>query len=478
MPGELGSVQADAGDTLPRYEIEAALDFGQRKLPAVISGSLRLTVPRASVSADAILLRLYPNDAGYGDGSLSIVLATVDGVAVTPALSAGDTVAALPAAPGQQDVAVKIDFITRVPVHSRHGFGMFSADPDARVLTLAHWYPMLAGVGPEGPALAPPSQIGDPVFSGSALYDVTLTAPADLALITGGSVIEGSVVDGRQRVRIAGGPAREFAMVAARGFEPLTVLSGDVSVTSWAPAAEREGSARVAGWAAAALDAFSRRFGPYPFRELNLVAKDLYGAAGMEFPGLILVSPVHYREDDGERRFGEMVVAHEVAHQWWYGTVLNDQNIDAFVDEGISEYLAARVYFEDLYGLSEGRRQFGLLVEDWMEGQLAAGGDVVVDAPTDAYPDRATYAAAVYAKASLALDAIRAEIGDDAFFGALRELAVARRFDVIAAADVRDAFGDACGCDIGPLWAEWFEQRRMDPPGPATPTPTASSTAG
>jgi aminopeptidase N len=45
----------------------------------------------------------------------------------------------------------------------------------------------------------------------------------------------------------------------------------------------------------------------------------------------------------------EFLVAHEVAHQWWYGLVGNNHHQHAFLDEGLAEY-ASFLYFEREHG--------------------------------------------------------------------------------------------------------------------------------
>jgi hypothetical protein len=476
LPGDLDSVRADAGD-LPRYVLTATLEPGERRLPATIKGRLALTLPAIESGQTTIPLRLYPNDGGYAEGGMTLDSVSVDGIAVSPAYSAGQTSALVPLSGAALDdgpVLLEAEFTTTVPVHSRHGFGMFSVKPEVGVTALAHWYPMLAGPTAAGPDLAPPSQIGDPVFSVPALFDVTLTAPAGEQVVVGGVVLERSESGEQQVVRFVTGPAREAPIFIGSDWTALTVPAGDVTITVWASPAHASHAPKIADWATAAITIFGERFGSYPYRELDVVISSLYGAAGMEFPGVVIISPSILSSTESERAFAEMVVVHEVAHQWWYAMVLNDQNLEAFIDEGLSEYAATEIYFSDRYSPEEGRRQFALQVEDWMAAQLAGGGDLVVDQPTEAFPDRPAYAAAVYAKASLGLDAIRAQIGDEAFFAALGELSRARRFDVISGEDLKAAFVAACACDIEAVWTMWFDEKRLgeDPAAVGTPAPS------
>jgi aminopeptidase N len=197
----------------------------------------------------------------------------------------------------------------------------------------------------------------------------------------------------------------------------------------------------------------------------------------MEFPGLIMMGRSLYSTPPaGNRSFPEMVVAHEVAHQWWYGLVVNDQNIDAFIDEGLAEWAGVDLYFSERYGPAEGRAQMEHHVERWFVPVLLERGDLIADFPTDDFSSRAEYGAAVYAKAALGFAALKDEIGEEAFFSALRGVVEERRFQTISPGELQAAFEVECSCDVSALWEEWFEQMRAaERYGPgATPQPSGS----
>lgn len=85
--------------------------------------------------------------------------------------------------------------------------------------------------------------------------------------------------------------------------------------------------------AEAAIDRFGREFGRYPYGEIDLVMTPGFGG-GMEYPGLVLL---------GTTEEGSAVV-HEVAHQWWYGIVGNDEYASPWLDESFAQYANARFY--------------------------------------------------------------------------------------------------------------------------------------
>ena len=47
--------------------------------------------------------------------------------------------------------------------------------------------------------------------------------------------------------------------------------------------------------------------------------------------------------------FYESATAHEVAHQWWYSLVGNDQIDEPWLDEALTQFTTA-LYFREMYG--------------------------------------------------------------------------------------------------------------------------------
>lgn len=446
---------------LSRFRIDATLR-GWGTDQGSIDGTLNLRVVNPSDQPLAELwLRLYANDPIYEEADLTLRDLTVDGAAVAPEPSDDPTLLRLPlATPMSVDGAVDLTmgFVATIPVTPVEGYGLFSIEPERGTWALAHWYPMLAGFDVDGWLLDPISQNGDPVFSNTALYDVSLTAPAEAVVVTSGATVAEETVDGQVRRRIVTGPSRDFAMVIDNDFLTAEREANGTIVTSYFDPAEADGGEIVAETAAQALTAFGERFGAYPYRELDLVQVRLSGAGGVEFPQLIYMGTALYTDRDRFQnpRYLEFVAAHEVAHQWWYGLVGNNQYDDAFIDEGLSEWMSSELFFGDTVSAEEGAYQLNLECTRWYFSHLFGAGDEVVDQPTDDFTPTA-YGAIVYGKGCLAFAELRAEIGDEAFFAGLRDYATRYRFAIATPANLLTAFERAAGRDLGAFWASWFE---------------------
>ena len=474
LDGIEAPLAAELDDVLPRYEIAATLAAATETDPARLSGTVALDYVNTTGEVQKELdLRLYPNNPQYGDGGMTIDGLTVDGRAADGILGVDDTLLTValdaPLADGDR-VAVTADFQSTIPTDPARGYGMFKYDSSLETYALAHWFPMLAGIDPDGAWLTDPlSEIGDPVFSNAALFDVELDAPADMVVVTSGGAVPGEDEaeigpDDRTVHAFTSGPSRDFVMAASPRIEAVEERVGETTVRSWAVDGSEAGNRQVLTAAAQSLAVYGRLYGEYLYDELDLVQVALgNGAGGVEFSGILFIGADYYDDPDvaGEGGFLEFVVAHEVGHQWWYGVVGNDQYAHAFMDEALTNDLTT-VYLAEQYGARAGRDAVNRYLKRGYFELLFGGRDEVVDQPTDDFPSASSYGTIVYGKGALGFGAIRAEIGDDAFFGALGAYYADLAFSVATPDDLLAAFETASGRQLDELWRHWFQAAEGD----------------
>jgi hypothetical protein len=83
--------------------------------------------------------------------------------------------------------------------------------------------------------------------------------------------------------------------------------------------------------AQAAIEHMSRVYGPYPWKTLTLAYGPDLVEEGIEYPTILF---------EGPDRFG-VITPHEVAHQWFYSLVGNNQARDPWLDEGFASWAGA-----------------------------------------------------------------------------------------------------------------------------------------
>lgn len=226
----------------PTYELEVEFDAEA----STIGGLLQLDwVNATGTTQQSLPFRLYPNGKHYGDGSIIVNSARVDGMPVTPSIADDPTVMTVQlgdAVGPNERVRVDLAFETAIPVDLSGSFGILQHLPEPNWWALADWYPVIAGwEADESWYLDPPTSFGDPTFaSTTANYSMSVEHPAELLLTgSGDEVVSPSDRDGYATTTFSETRLREFAMVAMPAAD-VTASSFDVdgqSVTITLPTA-------------------------------------------------------------------------------------------------------------------------------------------------------------------------------------------------------------------------------------------------
>lgn len=196
--------------------------------------------------------------------------------------------------------------------------------------------PVLAVRDAGGWHLEPDVGIGESYYTLAADFAVRLDHPAALKVPATGqtsTVRRGSTVSIAKQVSTVSiaKQVRDFAWAAGPFKQSVVTSPGGVKVRTWWTDVVTAGAvadARTKG--VAAIDDFGKRFGQYPYGEIDLVLNDNWQSfSGMEYPGFVLlVAPPN---EEGP-------VVHELAHQWWYGIVGNNEYADPWLDESFAVY--------------------------------------------------------------------------------------------------------------------------------------------
>ncbi len=432
-----------------RYWIEASVTFDSAMAHAVIEGRerVRFTNP-LDRPLDEIALMLWPNNDQYA-AEMDAGPAVVDGLVVNPepeAEGVGLRVAlARPLAPGEVvDLTILFRVVTTDPVtrSSPKRFGIAQG-----VLMAPTFYPLIPRLTPAGEwqvMAAPPG--GDTTNSDVALYDVTLTVPEDLVLVATGVEIERTPGTSETvTVHHASGPVRDFAF-ALGPFVQAQAHASAVLARAWALPEHSAEAESLAKTAARALQAFESWVGPYPYDELDVI--DAPGAfGGIEYPGLIFIGVVGDRADDD-------VVIHEVAHQWFYALIGNDQLLVPWLDEGAASYLET-LYYESTGDVRTATR---LLDDDRRILRAVGRTETPIGLPLGEYASENDYAVFVYLKGALFFDALRNRLGESGFHDFLQTYFAGHRYGFASAEAFQKTAEATCECDLKNLFDLWVYQ--------------------
>jgi len=436
--------------TLSRYRIQATLDVDlQMKV-----------VTRATVRVGPTPLRAFGFDLAH---AMRVTAVRLDGKPVellfqdsvrARALRDSDNDAFLATLPDSLAAGSEheFEFEHEGAVISRAGNGVYY------VGARSNWYPRAGST-----------------FS---TYELTFRYPRRLTLVTPGELVDDQV-DGEQRVttrrtstpiRIAGFNLGEYEKVAgnAPGFAidvygnkhlenalvPKAMIitppvpripmpRRDTGIPALLPQPDPLARLRsVAADVSSSLDFFSSLFGPPALKTLTVAP--IPGTFGQGFPGLVYLSTLAYL-NPGERPaalrergmtvfFSELLVAHEVAHQWWGNVVSCASYRDEWLAESLASY-SALLWLEK----KKGAKAVEAVLDDYRDHLLQkipdgrtveSAGPIMWGARLETTGVAEAWRAITYDKGAWILHMLRRRIGDERFLKMLAELR--RRFETRA----------------------------------------------
>ncbi len=422
--------------------------------PPTLAGNQRVVYTnRQSAPLGEIYFRLFANYPDYG-ARIVVRNVVVNGAAVVPILEARETALRVPLAQPlapNDSLDVRLDFVLTIPRVTNSRYADFGAS-DA-VTLLPSFYPLIPAYDGRGWHIEIPPPYGDLIYADAAFYAVTLTAPSALMLIVSGTTIDARVNgDGTTTTKIVGAPMRDFDLNITTRLQKSSETLDGIVVNSYYEPAHAEMGKQALRFALDALRVFQARFGAYPYAEFDLVEAPIT-ALGIEYPGVIVLAQSMY-ENTRQLQTLEFVVAHEIAHQWWYNLVGNDQVNHPWVDEALAQYSEV-IYTEELRGAATAqqvvRRYFG----DVYKRVVAEKRDAVVNQPVAAFTER-SYGEIVYGKGPLFFDAIRKTMGDEKFFAFLKTYATRYRYRVAFPEDVLNTAEQVCACSLRVEYQQWI----------------------
>ena len=445
---------ADTGITRYQINLQYTPPNLAQSTPARLDGKMNVEFTNTeTVLLNQTYFRLFPNTPSYG-GKMTVDHVEVDGAPAQTKLLAQETTleVTLPQtlSPGES-VTISMDYAVEIPFGTESGYGLFGWNNS--VTALAGFFPIIPVFDNLGWHIEILPLFGDSTYTDVALFDVSLTLPMDKTVITTGDIIAETDHDnGQKTIRAVAAPVRGFFIAQGTDISQLSGESNGIAVTSYFPAGYESQGQNMLQWASDALRIYSQFFGEYPYKSFDVVAvpmPDVLG--GVEFPGVIAMALRYYQFPQNVTEF---VTAHEVAHQWWYGLVGNDQANEPWLDEAITQYSAV-IYFEQMYGADE-RQTLVDLYFNYPYNQLVAMGDnrPVAGAVSDF--SEFEYNNVVYGKGPLFFDALRTHLGDPLFYAGLRSYADANRYGIVKPANLLDAFEQTSGQDMTWLYNQWI----------------------
>lgn len=412
----LKAAPAAAGEpdpTAPAYDVAlTGSDHGRRW-----SGRETITLTNPGATAlDRIWIRLWGN-GGHGCRTPRPVrISSVAGASAgEPAVfcSALPLQLAAPLAPGARG-SVAFDVDIRAPRRPDR-FG----SRGRRIALFSNAIPALAHLEGGAFRLDRYFPLGEAWTYPAADWTVRLDAPAGVSVAAPGV----RQPDGSRRLQ----SGRDYSFAAGRLRSVHGVVDG-VAVTVWAARGRRRGGpADVLAIARRRLPRLAALFGPYGWPDLQIVVTE---DAAMEHTGLIM-TPAE-----------DFIVTHELAHEWWYALISDDQAEAPWLDEAFASYA------EEAAGAQR---------RPWCR-KPGPGTALVTRGTAYFRAHRYRGYGAIYSEGACLLDLLRRRMGRAVFDAALRSYALANRYGWSTAAKFRAAMDAASPVSLDDLWSRYRVQ--------------------
>ncbi|HEY1337626.1 MAG TPA: M1 family metallopeptidase [Bryobacteraceae bacterium] len=197
-----------------------------------------------------------------------------------------------------------------------------------------------------------------------------------------------------------------------------------------------------------AMEFYTSHIGPYPYEKLADVQ-----AAGMG-GGMEHASEIFYGENTVGAKPATSLVAHEISHQWFGDSVTEKDWDDAWLSEGFATYFA--LLCSEHY---EGRDAFVAGLKHSRATILGAEKRAATPVVHDNLPEIRNGRAPnilVYQKGAWTLHMLRAQVGTDIFWQAIREYYRRYRDSNASTADLRQVFEETSGSDLRWFFDQWL----------------------
>ncbi|HYF81484.1 MAG TPA: M1 family aminopeptidase [Clostridia bacterium] len=364
--------------------------------------------------------------------------------------------------PGKRN-QIFMEYEISIPKEEGEGFGdRFGYG--SNTYNLGNFFPIAAVYENGGWDKHPYDEKGDAFYSETSNFDVEITAPKEQVIATSG-YIEGQQASGsRQVLKIKAYSVRDFAFVSSDMFKVEEAMVNGTLIRSYAASSKK--AKKVLEFSADAIRIFNRTYGKYPYPTCSVVQSDIGG--GMEYPNLVMIESNEYGNVTfsnllASYYFGkpkgslEFVVVHELAHQWWYGIVGNDEYREAWIDEPLTQY-ATLEYFRQRYGQKEFDRLYNRYIKLGVNMFLlsGAGEEKPLNRSLDQFPHD-DYYVLIYNKGTMMYKDLNDQLGEEKFDKLLQTLFEKFKFKVISGEEFIKLTSEIADKDMSGFYRNWLE---------------------
>jgi hypothetical protein len=273
---------------------------------------------------------------------------------------------------------------------------------------------------------------------------------------------EDSATPSLKTLRFHADRVHDFAWVASPDYVRADTVWNKIAIRALAYRDDQDRWSDQRAFTVSAIRFMSQEVGPYVWPSFTS-AESYMGGGAMEYPMLIMNEP-DLVSDWFE--FLDVVIGHEVGHNWFYGMLGSDERAHPWLDEGFTQYMENR-YSDWKYphGIFKRRKLLPWTspARDFFDDEnrylsrVYARDEQSISTPAEGYNGYPAYGVAAYSKPAMMLRSLRAYLGEPTFHAFLREYYRANLLRHPRPADVVAAAEKASGLTLGDWFRPWLE---------------------
>jgi len=433
-PSDTTTENSVYGPSHPNYEMEVLYDSKKHEIRGSISVQFMNNLNKI---LNEVYFNLWPKADDFEDGDISVTNVKYNGVKANVDVDGNHLKVSGFSLPKNKRAKISMSFTVKVP-EQQHRFGW-----DGTSVSLGNWFPILAVYDNNGWNLYPYFEEGESFYSLTGDYDVILTTDDDMVVAATGKQIERvSKRNGQATYRFKAQNVRDFAIQMNPDYRVTTEIVDGIQMNVYHTKEQDRYKEYIIDSSRQALEIFNKKIGSYAWDELHIVGMDC-GFGGMEYPQLILIctNEVH------DEHYIRTVVAHEIGHQWFYAAIGNNQYKEPWLDESFATFM------EELgtSGLEH------MIDEEFKEPKHPYR----LDSPVYTFVQQgdqgmAAYSDYIYSYGLKTLDDLRIELGDDAFYKAMRQYYQEMKFKIATTSDFISIVENATGEDLSKFFEDHY----------------------
>ena len=309
-------------------------------------------------------------------------------------------------------------------------------------INLTEWYPFIVPYN-GGWVLHDPWDFGEHLVYDSADFEVNMKVLEEgITVATSAPAEENGEWT---RYRLYG--ARTFVFSASDRFVMSESAVGSVKIRSYYFSGHEGAGEGMLNAAVQAVGLFEAKFAPYPYDSLSVVETE--SPDGQEYDGLVFLSSDFYDQYGGSNRSNMVSIGvHEIAHNWWFGLVGNDQASEPWLDEALSVY-SERIFYE-FTNPNYGDWWWNFRVNyfnpsGWVDTSIYNGVNF------------RTYTNATYLTGAYFIEDLRVRMGDRDFYNFLKDYAARFSYDLVTGDDFFTVARENTNANIDDLIQSYFQ---------------------